>query len=350
VPAERRLFSYDKVSAEPLEFRHKAISPYLFDAGGLKDPHTVVKEESRPINGMRRLKTGVQMIDSGLYTFEDDEYRQFVALEPEAESLFRPFLGGDEYINGFHRWILYLRDVGPTTLKGLKLVSERISAVRAYGAKSERPQTQAMAAYPTLLGVDERLTMPFLVIPNTSSERREFIPIGWLDPGVIANQKLRILPDATLVEFALLTSAMHMAWMRAITGRLESRYMYSVGVVYNTFPLPPSAQGGLKPALRKLEPLALAVLDARAAHGGATLATLYDPDLMPENLRRAHQALDRAVDRLYRPAGFASDRERVEHLFALYEGMVAPLLAKAQKGRGQKTMGRKSAKPAQVAP
>ena len=188
------------------------------------------------------------------------------------------------------------------------------------------PSTVAMAAYPTSVGVDERLSEPFLVLPNTSSERREYIPIGWLTPEAIANQKLRILPDATLGEFALLTSAMHMAWMRTVTGRMKSDYMYSVGVVYNTFPAPPQGTDS-----SRLEPLAQAVLDARAAHPGEFLADLYDPDLMPPNLRRAHQALDRAVDRLYRRKGFASERERVEHLFMLYEKMRAPLAVNTKK-------------------
>ena len=160
------------------------------------------------------------------------------------------------------------------------------------------------------------------MIPNTSSERREYVPIGWLGPEVIANQKLRILPDATLADFSLLTSAMHMAWMRTVMGRMKSDYMYSIGVVYNTFPLPPGSSD-----LSKLEPLAQAVLDARAAHPDATLADLYDPDLMPPNLRRAHQVIDRTMDRLYRRTGFASERERVEHLFMLYEKMRAPLEA-----------------------
>jgi hypothetical protein len=131
--------------------------------------------------------------------------------------------------------------------------------------------------------------------------------------------------DAAIGDFALLTSAMHMAWLRNIGGRLESRFRYSAGLVYNTFPLPPATD------LSKLEPLAQAILTARAAHPGATLADLYDPDLMPPDLRAAHAALDRAVDRLYRPQGFASDRERVEHLFGLYERMVAPLLAAPTK-------------------
>ena len=189
-----------------------------------------------------------------------------------------------------------------------------------------------MAAYPTKVGVDERLSAPFLVLPNTSSERREYVPIGWLRPDVIANQKLRILPNATLADFALLTSAMHMAWMRAVTGRLESRYMYSVGVVYNTFPTPPGFASG-EADLSKLEPLAQAILDARAAHPDATLADIYDPDLMPPTLRRAHTRLDRAVDRLYRGSGFASERERVEHLFMLYDKMYMPLAASAKNRR-----------------
>lgn len=160
------------------------------------------------------------------------------------------------------------------------------------------------------------------MIPEVSSERREYVPIGWLEPPVIPSNLVRVLEYATLADFALLTSAMHMAWLRHIGGRLKSDYRYSIGLVYNTFPTPPKNAN-----LSKLEPLAQAVLDARAAHPDATLADLYDPDLMPPNLRRAHQRLDRAVDRLYRAKGFSSERERVEHLLTLYEKMRAPLTA-----------------------
>ena len=164
--------------------------------------------------------------------------------------------------------------------------------------------------------------------PEVSSERREYVPIGWLEPPAIPSNKLRLLPAATLADFALLTSAMHMAWTRAVTGCMKSDYMYSVGVVYNTFPAPPGWTDGNADS-STLEPLAQAVLDARDAHPDSTLAELYDPDLMPPNLRRAHHALDRAVDRLYRRKRFASERERVEHLFALYERQRAPLAAEA---------------------
>ena len=146
---------------------------------------------------------------------------------------------------------------------------------------------------------------------------------------MIPSDKLRLLPNATLWHFALLTSAMHMAWMRTVTGRLKSDYMYSVGVVYNTFPLPPV------PAerMQRLAPHADAILAARAAHPDATLADLYDPDLMPADLRKAHQALDRAVDRLYRRSAFTSERERVEHLLGLYEKMLVPLTARTRPKR-----------------
>ena len=323
---DKRLFSYPDVNGEPEETLHAALSPYLFDAGGLADPHLTVREESHPINGLPQLKTGVQMIDNGILTFTEEEKGQFLHEEPDAEQFFRRYIGGDEYINGFHRWILYLREAKPADLGTLPLVKQRISEVRQYRSSSRRESTRRLADYPTRVGVDERLDQDYMVIPNTSSERREYVPIGWLGPEVIANQKLRILPNATLADFALLTSAMHMAWMRAVTGRMKSDYMYSVGVVYNTFPTPPGFDTG-RSDRSKLETLAQAVLDARAAHPDATLADLYDPDLMPPNLRRAHQALDRAVDRLYRPARFASERERVEHLFMLYEQMRAPLEA-----------------------
>ena len=236
---EKRLFSYSDLNGDPEETRHTALSPYLFDAGGLADPYQIVREENEPVNGMRRLKTGVQMIDNGILTFSEEEKGAFLTAEPSASRFFRQYIGGNEFINGFHRWILYLREANPTDLKQLPMVARKVAEVRAYRAASARASTQRMANYPTLVGVDERLDKDYLVIPNTSSERREYVPIGWLTPDVIANQKLRILPDATLPEFALLTSAMHMAWMRTVTGRMKSDYMYSVGVVYNTFPLPP---------------------------------------------------------------------------------------------------------------
>ena len=329
----KRLFSYADVTGEPDEQRCRALSPYLFDASRMTDPRLTVQKVSRPINGLRRLKTGVQMIDNGLLTFTGEEREEFLVHEPGAARFFRRYIGGDEYINGFHRWILYLAEASPAELRRLPRVAERVAAVRRYRASRSRESTVRMASFPTRVGVDHRLAEPFLVLPNTSSERRDYIPIGWLTPEVVANQKLRILPKATLADFALLTSAMHMAWMRTVTGRMKSDYMYSVGVVYNTFPTPVGFSEPGESPMSRLSPLAQAVLDARSEHPDATLADLYDPDLMPAALRAAHQRLDRAVDRLYRPERFKSENDRLEHLFELYERMRAPITAETVRGR-----------------
>ena len=319
---DKRLFAYEDVNGEPLESRHRAITPYLFDGGSLANPHLVIREEGCPINGLPQLITGSKPIDGGHFIFDAAARSKLLEAEPAAASLLRPFIGAREYLRGGRRWILALHDVGPDLLARLPHVRERIAAVRAYRQASQSKPTLKLAETPTLYHVNVLPTSPFLVIPQVSSERREYVPIGWLEPPAIPSDKLRLLPDATLADFALLTSAMHMAWMRAVTGRMKSDYMYSVGVVYNTFPTPP----GLKTeGASCLEPLAQAVLNARTAYPTATLAELYDPDLMPPSLRRTHQALDRAVDRLYRPARFESERERVEHLFRLYEKLRAPL-------------------------
>ena len=238
-PREKRLFSYDHPKGEPHESQHTALSPYLFDASGLANPRIVVKSEHRPINGLPRLITGSKPIDGGHYIFDADERDAFLAEEPDAEPYLRPFVGSREFLQGGKRWILRLTDAPPQVLKTLPQVRERIAAVCAYRLASKSKPTQALAATPTLYHVNVIPTDPFLVVPQVSSERRDYIPIGWLEPPVIPSDKLRLLPDATLWQFGLLTSAMHMAWMRTVTGRMKSDYMYSVGVVYNTFPLPP---------------------------------------------------------------------------------------------------------------
>ena len=334
VRTEKRLFSYPDLNGDPEETRHTALSPYLFDAGGLADPHLTVREESRPINGMGKLIIGSKPIDGGHYIFDTDEREILLSVEPGAAPFLRPFIGSREYLQGGTRWILALHDAPPTTLARLPYIKNLIATVRAYRQASRSVLTRKLADTPTLYHVNVLPTAPFLVVPGVSSERREYVPIGWLEPPTIPSNLVHILGNSSLTDFALLTSAMHMAWLRHISGRLKSDYRYSIGLVYNTFPLPPQDA-----KLARLEPLAQAVLDARAAHPGATLAALYDPDLMPPNLRKAHQALDRAVDRIYRPGGFTSERERIEHLFMLYEEMRAPLEAGMKTKRRRRRVG-----------
>ena len=320
---EKRLFSYDTPKGEPHESRHTALSPYLFDASGLTDSRIVVKESAQPLNGLPSLLSGSQPIDDGNYIFKADERVAFLREEPNAEQYLRPFVGSREFLQGGERWILALQDANPADLRAMPKIVERMQAVRTFRAKSKRKSTLAIADYPTQYNVNVIPSTPFLVVPEVSSERREYIPTGWLEPPVIPSNKIRILANATLWQFGLLTSTMHMAWVRNIGGRLKSDFSYGIGIIYNTFPIPPvSAE-----RLQLLAPYADAVLAARAAHPNATLADLYDPDLMPVELRRAHRALDIAVDRLYRRSPFFSDRERVEYLLGLYERMMVPLAA-----------------------
>jgi hypothetical protein len=333
-PKEKRLFSYDDIKGDPHESRHVALTPYLFDASGLADRHLFVRERSLPLCNIPSLVSGTQPIDDGNYIFDPNERAAFLTAEPMAVEYLRPYMGSIEYINGFKRWILCLKGAKPSDLRNMPHIVQRMQRVKAFRAKSQRKSTLAIANYPDRFNVEVIPNRAFLVIPEVSSECRDYVPIGWLEPPTIPSNLLLVLLNAALADFALITSRMHMAWLRNIGGRLESRYRYSIGIVYNPFPWP---QLDLA-AKTKLEKLAKTVLDARAAHEGATLADLYDPDVMPEDLRKAHRALDEAVDRLYRKEPFASDRERVEHLFGLYEKLTAPMpaAAAAKPKRGRK--------------
>jgi hypothetical protein len=322
-PPVKRLFSYSDIHGDPTESTHEALTPYLFDAGTVVNRHLVVEETSRPLCGVPQLLTGCQPIDKGHYIFDAEERDEFLAREPKAKKYLHPFVGSEEFINGGERWILILDGEPPGELRSMPAVMQRMAAVRKFRSESRRQSTLQLANTPTRFQVTVIPKNSFLVIPEVSSERREYVPIGWLKPPTIPSNLVRVLLDADLWHFGILTSAMHMAWLRQIGGRLESRYRYSIGIVYNPFPWPePTDQ-----QRAKICSLAQAVLDARAQFPNSTLADLYDVDAMPPKLRKAHQALDDAVDKLYRSAAFAGDRDRAEHLFGLYEKLVAPIVA-----------------------
>jgi len=320
-PAEKRLFSYPNIKGDPVESQHVALSAYLFDARGVANRHLVINRESRSLSDAPRICVGTKPVDGGHYLFDASERDAFIAQEPDAAKAMRPFLGGYEFINGHGRWILHTPDLSPAELRQMPKVREKIAAVREFRLTGAGKLAKQLAEMPTAYHVTVIPNAPFLVLPEVSSERREYVPIGWIQPPTIPSNQLLVIVDAQLWQFAILTSRAHMAWLGYIGGRLKSDFRYSSGLVYNTFPWPDAS-----PAQReKVEALAQAVLDARAAYPTSSLADLYDPDTMPADLRKAHAALDTAVDRLYRPAPFASDRDRVEHLFGRYEALVNPL-------------------------
>lgn len=336
VPAKRRLFLYENAKQDVEETEAGFISPYLIDASRLRDPHVVVERHRDPLSGFPGVCVGTKPVDGGHYILDRDQRAELLEREPEAAKLIRPFLGGREHINGRKRWILVPSDGTPSELRSMPHVMRRVEDVRKYRVSEAGNLGRSLSDSPMQFHVTVIPDAEFLVIPEVSSEHRKYVPIGYQKPPVVPSNKLLVVENAKLHHFAILTSAMHMAWLRLTGGRLESRLSYSGGLVYNTFPIPPGS-----PDLTKLAPHAQAVLDARADHPGQSLAALYDPHVMPAGLRRAHANLDRAVDRLYRRSGFASELERVEHLLALYEESNTPLSA----GTGGKRRRKASAAP-----
>ena len=324
VSPKKRLFLYEGSTGDSTEIGLKRISPYLTDASRLGNPHLVIERRAKSIAGFPAIRVGSKPVDRGIYIMDRRERAEFLAAEPLAAALVRPFIGGFEFINGVERWILFASGAEPDTLRSMPQVMKRIRAVKEYRSCRAGNLAKSLSERPTDFHVTVVPKSEFLVIPEVSSERRKSVPIGYLKPPAIPSNQLLVIEDAPLHLFALLASRMHMAWLRHVGGRLESRLRYSSGIVYNSFPAPPPGA-----RLSSLEPLAQGILDARAAHPESTLAGVYEPDLMPSDLRQAHERLDRAVDRLYRPKRFFTERERVEHLFTAYERLQARTAASA---------------------
>ena len=266
-----------------------------------------------PICDVPRMGSGNKPIDGGYYLFTPEEKEEFLEEEPGAAPFFHPWMGAEELINGKKRFCLWLGDAAPHVLRSLPHCMERMEKVRAYRAASKSAPTRKIANTPYRFHVENIPRRTYLVLPVTSSERREYLPIAFLGGGTIASNLLLLIPDATLYHFGVLTSAMHMAWIRTVVCRLKSDYRYSNKVAYNNFPWarPTDTQRA------RIETCAQAVLNTRAKYPESTLADLYDRDSMPDELLKAHRALDAAVDDTYGKK-FNNDSDRITHLFALY--------------------------------
>ena len=315
--AEKWLFEYEDIRGEPQAIRAGHINPYLVDAADL-----TLENRSQPLCKVPPMTLGNQPIDGGHYLFTDEEKAAFLELEPQAAPWFRRWLGADEFLNGYQRWCLWLGDCPPGELRKMPQALKRIEAVKQARLASKRPVTRRLAETPTRFAVENMPEGNYLVIPEVSSERRRYIPIGFESPETLCSNLVKIAAGAELFHFGVLSSLMHNAWMRVVAGRLKSDYRYSTGIVYNNFPWPelPEADDPKRAAKLRgaIEKAAQAVLDARAQYPGESLAALYDPLTMPVPLLKAHQALDKAVDAAYGKSGFKSEAERVAFLFDLY--------------------------------
>jgi hypothetical protein len=333
---ERFIYEYETPRAAPHVSSATRINGYLFEG-----PNYALPARQQPPDGRLKLHKGSQPTDGarlkmpeGGYTTSSNlildaaDKQAFLARAPEAARWLRPYVGGDELISGQWRWCLWLKDAKPEELSASSEVLERLERVRAGRLQSPTKSVQEYARYPTLFTQDRQPAGRYLAIPEVSSEGREYVPMALLEPDVIASNTLMIMPGADVYHLGILTSAMHMAWMRAVAGRLESRYRYSPAV-YNSFPWPEVSRLQRDKVMKAAEN----VLEARASYPDSTLEVLYNPDTMPPRLRRAHLQLDREVDKLYRTAAFKSERERVEFLFALYEKESSPLAPTSSRKR-----------------
>ncbi len=313
-PKQAVLYEYDNVKAEPHEKIVKTISPYLV-AGS----NVVVEHRRKPLCDVPAITLGSMPKDGGNFVLSPEQRDELLKNEPQAEPLVKMYIGSREFIRRLKRYCLWLHKADPALIKKCPTVLKRIQGVKEFRLASVAKSTRDAAEYPTLFKQINQPDSDYIMMPRVSSERRKYVPFGYMSKDVVLSDLCFSMPNATLYHFGVLTSQMHMAWMRYTCGRLKGDYRYSKDIVYNNFPWADASEAEQD----KIATLAQAVLDARAQYPDSSLADLYDPLTMPPSLRRAHTKLDKAVDGLYRKAAFASDSERVELLFGLYEGLVA---------------------------
>jgi hypothetical protein len=344
----KTIYTYADIAGEPVPVVAKNINPYLVDA-----PDVVLPRRREPICAVPEIGIGNKPIDDGNYLFTTEERDAFVQAEPQAAKWFRRWLGADEFLNGYERWCLWLGDCPPAELRAMPLALKRVQAVKAFRESSKSEPTRKLAAMPTRFHVENMPGASYLLIPRVSSERRAVIPMGPVEAETLSSDSVHMVTGTSLLHFGILSSSMHNAWVRAVCGRLKSDYRYSKDIVYNNFPWPldllgnseqkpPSAR--IQSALSAIEKGAKAVLDARAAFPGSSLADLYDPLAMPPALLKTHQQLDAAVDKAYEqhdgftggPKTYKTDADRVAYLFELYQRITSLLPAeKSGKKRGK---------------
>lgn len=289
------------------------INAYLMDA-----PDVFVESRKEPLCNVPTIGIGNKPIDGGNYLFSKEEMDEFIKQEPNSKPYFHEWYGAKEFIHRMPRYCLWLGDCTPHELKQLPLCMKRVEAVREYRLNSPSAPTRKLADKPTRFHVENFPKGSYIVIPQVSSQRRRYIPIGYMHEGVICSDKVRIMPNGTLYHFGVLESNVHMSWMRAICCRLKSDYSYTVNDVYNNFPWPTPTDE----QRREIEQTAQAILDVRAKYPDSSLADLYDPTIMPYDLLEAHRNNDRAVMAAYGFSLKLTESECVAKLFEIYSEMV----------------------------
>ena len=314
------IYEYTGLSDEPQQIKVKNINPYLVEGSDI-----TIESRSKPICNVPKISKGSQPTDDGNLIFNSkEELNDFLIKEPSAERYVRKYVGSREFINNIDRWCLWLVDVKPDELAKMPFILERMEKVKQFRSQSTSPATREFFSH-HLFQQNHQPKTDYLVIPSVSSEKRQYIPIGFYGPDTVTSNLCLIIPNISMYEFGILTSQMHMAWTKYTCGRLKSDYRYSASIVYNNFPWPLSSQSK---QIELVEGLAEKILAIRLIYPESSLSDLYNPITMPADLKRAHQDLDKAVDQAYRSQPFTSEAKRMEFLFELYEKYTADLFTK----------------------
>jgi hypothetical protein len=324
----KTLYEYHDISGEPLSRKVKNINPYLVAGDDL-----TLASISKPICSSPIMQSGSALNDGGFLILTEEEVNLIVNADSKYKKLIKKFYSGQDFLNGSNRWCLWLKFTEPSELKSNSFIIERLKKVKEFRENSSRTQTKRMAAFPYLFSEERQPTSDFLLIPKVSSENRTYIPIGYMTKDDIITDKNFFVPKASSYHFGVLTSLMHMTWMRYVCGRLKSDYSYSNTIVYNNFPWP---QDLPKQKIQGVAKLAQQVLKVRERYPKSSLADLYDPLTMPADLIKAHQDLDKFVDTCYRAQPFDTEMQRIEFLFDLYKQYTQPLFGSEKKKKGKK--------------
>lgn len=326
--SKKVIYEYETPISDPEANAAKHINPYLIDFEDLLLP-----KRKGPLDSVPEIIFGSMPNDGGNLLLSEEEKVEFIKIEPGAKKFIKPLISADEFINGYKRWCIWLKDTDPSEWRSLKEVVKRVDLVKKHRGKSKRAATAKLASTAYLFGEIRQPTANYLLIPRHSSENRRYIPMAFLPKTSIVSDSCLFVPNASSYHFGILTSTMHMAWMRQVCGRLESRYRYSNELVYNNYPWP---LGISKENAAKISNKAEEIIKVRELFDSSSLADLYDPLTMPKELRKAHEELDKLVDKSYRPQAFNSEKQRLEYLFGLYRDRTANLFTDEEKSKKPK--------------
>lgn len=302
------------IYAQNIKYEVENINPYLSQGSNI-----VVSRTNKILNNFPELVRGSMPTDDGNFELSSNDVNDLVKNYPYAEKFIKPFMSGGDYLNGTQRWCLWIKDDDLEEAEYIPFIQQRLNKVKEFRLKSDAPSTVGYAKFPNRFRQISFKESPCIIVPLTSSERRKYIPFGFVSIPTVVTNSAGVIYDAEPWIFGVVSSLMHMVWMRVVAGRLKTDYRYSSALVYNTFPFPDIS----KKQKNEITELVFAILDEREKYSQKTLAQLYDPDKMPEGLKKAHQNLDFAIEQCYRTKPFANDEERLEYLFKMYEEMTS---------------------------